>query len=76
MKHNNKRGGNRMDLFTARAARRKTQWDVTVKTGIRQSKISLMERGYIEPNDQEKAAIADALGFPVNEIDWTQGAAA
>ncbi|MBW2321722.1 MAG: helix-turn-helix transcriptional regulator [Deltaproteobacteria bacterium] len=59
-----------MDLITLRAKLRKTQWDLKVLTGIHQSKLSLMERGYIEPTKREKALIAKALGFSVNEIDW------
>ncbi len=49
---------------------RKTQWDLKVLTGIHQSKLSLIERGYIEPTKREKALIAKALGFSANEIDW------
>ena len=59
-----------MDLATARATKKKTQWDLRKATGIHQSKISLIEHGYIIPNDEEKAAIADALAVSVNEIDW------
>lgn len=43
-----------MDLFEARAKKRKTQWDLRAKTGISQSKISLAERGYIKLSKQEK----------------------
>lgn len=59
-----------MDLITLRAKLRKTQWDLKILTGIHQSKLSLIERGYIEPTEQEKGLIAMALGFPANEIDW------
>lgn len=59
-----------MDLQIARAVKRKKQWDLTKATGIHQSKISLIEHGYIIPNDREKAAIAQALGFGIHEIDW------
>jgi len=63
-------GGIFMDLITLRAMLRKTQWDLKVLTGIHQSKLSLIERGYIEPNKQEKELIASALGFSANDIDW------
>ena len=59
-----------MKLFEARARRRKTQWDIRRITGIHQSKISLIERGYIEPTEKERAVIAGALGFAANEIEW------
>jgi DNA-binding XRE family transcriptional regulator len=59
-----------MDLITLRAMLRKTQWDLKVSTGIHQSKLSLIERGFIEPSKQEKESIARALGFSTNEIDW------
>ena len=59
-----------MDLITARAMKRKTQWDLRKATGIHQSKISLIEQGYIIPNDEERSAIAVALGLTVDEIEW------
>lgn len=60
----------RMNLFEARARRRKTQWDIRQNTGIHQSKVSLIERGYVEPTEKEKTLIAKALGFAVSEIKW------
>ena len=57
-----------MDLTTARAMKRQTQWDIRKKTGIHQSKISLIERGYVTPSDNEKSLIARILGFQVDEI--------
>jgi DNA-binding XRE family transcriptional regulator len=57
-----------MDLFEARARRRATQWDLRKKTGIHQSRISLIERGYINPSRMEKRKIAKALGCKVEEI--------
>ena len=62
-----------MDLITLRAKLRKTQWDLKVLTGIHQSKLSLIERGYIEPSEQEKGLIARAIGLSADEIDWTTG---
>lgn len=61
-----------MDLATTRAMKKKTQWDLRRATGINQSKISLIEHGYIIPNDEEKAAIAGALRVAVNEIHWPE----
>ena len=59
-----------MDLATTRVRERKTQWDIRMATGIHQSKISLIENGYIIPTDKEKETIADALGVSTDEIDW------
>ena len=57
-----------MNLNEARARKRFTQWDIRKATGIHQTKVSLIERGYVEPSEAEKAAIAGALGVDVNEI--------
>lgn len=51
-----------MDFREARFHKRISQWAIALKTKIPQSRISLIERGYIEPKDNEKAAIAKALG--------------
>jgi hypothetical protein len=61
-----------MDLVTAIAREEKTQWDIRLATGIHQSKLSLIERGYITPTSGEKEAIAGALGISANEIDWPE----
>jgi DNA-binding XRE family transcriptional regulator len=61
-----------MELSIARAMKKKTQWDLRKETGINQSKISLIEHGYVEPSDQEKAAIAQALGLGIDEICWPE----
>lgn len=59
-----------MDLVEARVKRRKTQWDIRIATGIHQSKVSLIERGYVCPTDSEKSILAKALGFQVGDISW------
>ena len=61
-----------MDLVEARARKRVTQWDIRNRTGICQTKISLIERGHVTPSDEEKALIAKTLGFHVDDIDWQQ----
>jgi DNA-binding XRE family transcriptional regulator len=60
-----------MDLIEARVRRRKTQWDIRKETGIHQSKVSLIERGYVVPSEKEKAMIAEVLGFKINDICWS-----
>lgn len=59
-----------MDLVTARAVKKKTQWDIRKATGIHQSKLSLIENGYVIPTDDEKVVIAKVLKFQVDEIEW------
>jgi DNA-binding XRE family transcriptional regulator len=59
-----------MHLLEARAKKRKTQWDLKISTGINQTKLSLIERGYIVPSEREKRIIAQSLGFEIREIDW------
>jgi len=61
-----------MDLATARAVKKKTQWDLRKETGIHQSKISLIEHGYVVPTDGEKALIAKVLGYRANQIEWPE----
>jgi predicted transcriptional regulator len=63
-----------MELTIARALKKKTQWDLRKETGISQSKISLIECGYIAPTDSEKALIANVLGLQANEIEWPSSA--
>ena len=57
-----------MTLREARFFKRLNQWDISVKTGIPQSKLSLIERGYINPREDEKKKIAKALGCKVMEV--------
>lgn len=59
-----------MKLKAIRAERMESQWSLYKETGIHQSKISLFERGYIKPSDEEKQKIAEALNVSVDEIDW------
>ncbi len=59
-----------MDLKTLRAMKKETQWSLRNKTGIHQSKLSLIERGYIAPVKGEKEKIAKALNTSVDQITW------
>ena len=61
-----------MHLFEARARKRFTQWDIRLATGIHQSKLSLIERGYVKPSNEEKEALAGALGVSIDEIQWPE----
>lgn len=57
-----------MALREVRFLKGLNQWDLSIKTGIPQSKLSLMERGYVEAKEEEKIKIAEALGCKVEDI--------
>ena len=57
-----------MKLREARFKKRYNQWDVSLKTGIPQSKVSLIERGYVNPNEDEKKRLARALDCQIEEM--------
>ncbi len=57
-----------MTLREARFFKGLNQWDISVRTGIPQSKISLFERGYLSPKEEEKKKIAKALNCRVTDI--------
>jgi transcriptional regulator with XRE-family HTH domain len=59
-----------MDLAEARFHKKMTQWDLKARTGISQTKISLIERGFVPARDEEKARLAKALGMRADQIDW------
>jgi predicted transcriptional regulator len=59
-----------MDLAEARFHCKLSQWDLRLKTGISQTKISLIERGYVVPRDEEKQRLAKALEVRADQIDW------
>jgi predicted transcriptional regulator len=60
-----------MNLYETRVRKRITQWDLAVATGISQSKISLLERGYVKASEAEKEKIIKALKLETGEITWT-----
>jgi len=61
-----------MDLREARFNKKVTQFDLRIKTGIHQSKISNIERGYIIPREDEKKALAKALGLRETDLKWKE----
>jgi len=61
-----------MNLAEARFRKGLTQWDLKVKTGINQTKISLIERNYVVPRKEEKERLANALGVKAEEIVWPE----
>jgi hypothetical protein len=59
-----------MDFRTARIMRRLSQWDVSIKTGVERTKLSLFENGYRVPSDHEKIILANSLGMEPSDIIW------
>jgi transcriptional regulator with XRE-family HTH domain len=59
-----------MNLRELRFKKGKTQYDICKFSGVPQSRISLIERGYIEPTRKEKIAIAKALKIDFKKINW------
>jgi transcriptional regulator with XRE-family HTH domain len=59
-----------MDLREARFKKGLTQYDVNRDSGVHQSRISLIERGYVSPTLKEKRAISKVLQINSKEIDW------
>jgi len=55
-------------LREIRFFKRVSQWQLRIPTGICQTRISLIERGFIEPTDEDKRKIAGALGMKSEEI--------
>lgn len=55
-------------LRVLRAEREVTQLQLSRKTKINQSKLSLIENGYVDPSETERSVIADALESTVGEI--------
>lgn len=60
-----------MNLREARFRKKLTQFDLRIKTGISQTKISHFERGYLIPREDEKKRIARALGVKASEVVWS-----
>lgn len=59
-----------MELSEGRFMKRLNQWDLKLKTGINQANISLIERGYVSPTQEEKIRLAKALGVREDELTW------
>jgi transcriptional regulator with XRE-family HTH domain len=55
-------------LREARVLKRITQFQLRLSTGIHQSKISMIENGFIEPRSDERQRLAKALGVKQEEI--------
>ena len=56
------------NLKVVRAEKRVTQFQLRLKTGVHQSKLSMAENDLIELTEGERKKIAEALGVSVNKI--------
>jgi transcriptional regulator with XRE-family HTH domain len=57
-----------MDLREARFICKFSQYDLMIKSGVSQPRISLIERGYVIPTEDERKKIAKALNYKVTDI--------
>jgi transcriptional regulator with XRE-family HTH domain len=63
-----------MTLREARFHQQMTQYDLWRLTGITAPRISLVERGFARLKRHEREAVAEALGIPVQAIDFDKPA--
>lgn len=59
-----------MRLSETRKRKLLTQWGLAKRAGVSQTKISLLENGYVIPSKEEIKKIANALGVKPNRIEW------
>ncbi len=57
-----------MNLRIARVKRKISQWELSYKTKISQGRISLFERGFRQPTQEQAEKIADALQVYIKDI--------
>tara|TARA_Y100000310_G_C20036177_1_gene514034 strand:- start:110 stop:331 length:222 start_codon:yes stop_codon:yes gene_type:complete len=57
-----------MELKIARTRERMCQYELSHRTGISQGLISLIERGYRQPTNEQADKIAEALQINIEEI--------
>lgn len=55
-------------LRDVRVLKRITQFQLRLSTGINATKISFIENGFVQPNEDEKKKLAKALGTDPVEI--------
>ena len=59
-----------MKLRTHRILKGLTQWDLGLKIGRSQTQVSLMERGYVIPDDAVRSRIADLFQVDPSTIEF------
>jgi transcriptional regulator with XRE-family HTH domain len=57
-----------MNLRIARTRRKMSQYGLSFKTGISQTRISLMESGFRQPTKEQATRIAEVLEIGIEEI--------
>jgi transcriptional regulator with XRE-family HTH domain len=60
-----------INLKKARLILGVSQWELEMRSGVHQSRISLFENGLKSPKEVEKVKLATALGLGLNDIEWT-----
>jgi transcriptional regulator with XRE-family HTH domain len=55
-------------LKLARLKKGLSQWDVSKRTGVSQTMVSLYEREYLEPKSEHKVALAKLYGRKVKDL--------
>lgn len=56
------------ELKRTRTLKEMNQFQVSIASGVSQSRISLMENGYVEPRGDEKKRLAKVLKTPMEEL--------
>ena len=55
-------------LREVRVIKRISQFQLRIATGIHQSKISMIENGWVQPREDEKQRLAKVLGVRIEEV--------
>jgi transcriptional regulator with XRE-family HTH domain len=55
-------------LRDVRVLKRVTQFELRLRTGIHQAKISMIENGLVDARDDEREKFAEALGCRVRDL--------
>lgn len=55
-------------LREIRFFKRINQYQLALQTGLTQSRISIIENGYVTPKDDETGRLARALGVSIDEL--------
>ena len=59
-----------LNLKKARSILGVSQWELEMRSGVHQSRISLFENGLKSPREMERVKLAAALGLRPNDIEW------
>jgi DNA-binding XRE family transcriptional regulator len=56
------------NLRTLRIAPRMSQWELALQSGVKQSRISLIENFLVKASMREKIKLAEALHYTIEEV--------